>query len=173
MISIICTTDRTDSNSLKLSQVYEQKLTNLGKACQILDLQTVPAQWIQDSSYGDNIPEFDELLEKYIRSVTKLIFVTPEYNGSFPGYVKFFMDACNYGDFAHKKVALVGLASGRSGNVRGLDHLTGIFHYLDTEVYKKKVYLSQVHLLLPQDRALTDEDCLNEIENQLKGFLEF
>lgn len=173
MISIICTTDRLDSNSLKLSQVYAQMLSKTGEACQILDLRTIPAQWIQDSSYGPNIPEFDELVEKYIRSVTKLIFVAPEYNGSFPGYVKFFMDACDYGDFAHKKVALVGLASGRSGNVRGLDHLTGIFHYLDTEVYKKKVYLSQVHLLLPKDGTLTDEACLNEIGNQLKGFIEF
>jgi chromate reductase len=173
MISIICTTDRTDSNSLKLSQVYEQKLTEMGEACQILDLRTVPAQWIQDSSYGDSTPEFDELAEKYLRSVSKLIFVTPEYNGSFPGYVKFFMDACDYGDFAHKKVALVGLASGRSGNVRGLDHLTGIFHYLDTDVYKKKIYLSEVHLLMPQDGTLTNEICLKEIEGQLNGFLEF
>lgn len=173
MISIICTTDRTDSNSLRLSQIYERELTKLGQKCQILDLRTVPAQWIQDSSYGTSIPEFDELVEKYIRSVTKLIFVTPEYNGSFPGYIKFFMDACDYGDFAHKKVALVGLASGRSGNVRGLDHLTGIFHYLDTEVYKKKVYLSQVHALLPKDGTLTDQTCLKEIETQLKGFIEF
>ncbi|MFT7153186.1 MAG: chromate reductase [Alteromonas macleodii] len=173
MISIICTTNRTDSNSLKLSQVYEQQLTDIGETCQILDLRTVPAQWIQDSSYGDNIPEFDELTEKYIRSVSKLIFVTPEYNGSFPGYIKFFMDACNYGDFAHKKVALVGLASGRSGNLRGLDHLTGIFHYLDTDVYKKKIYLSEVHLLMPQDGTLTNEICLKEIEGQLNGFLEF
>ncbi len=173
MISIICTTDRADSNSMKLSKVYERKLVEMGEACQILDLQSVPAQWIQDSAYGSNIPEFEALVEKYIRSVTKLIFVTPEYNGSFPGYVKFFMDACDYGDFAHKKVALVGLASGRSGNVRGLDHLTGIFHYLDTEVYKKKVYLSQVHLLLQTDGTLTDEATLKEIGNQLKGFIEF
>lgn len=173
MITIICTTDRTDSNSMKLSKVYEQKLVEMGEPCQILELQHVPAQWIQDSAYGTNIPEFDELVQKYIRSVNKLIFVTPEYNGSFPGFVKFFMDACDYGDFAHKKVALVGLASGRSGNVRGLDHLTGIFHYLDTEVYKKKVYLSQVHTLLPKDGTLTDEACLKEIDNQLKGFIEF
>jgi NAD(P)H-dependent FMN reductase len=173
MISIICTTNRTDSNSLKLSQVYEQKLTEMGEACQILDLRTIPAQWIQDSSYGENIPEFEETVKKYIRSIPKLIFITPEYNGSFPGYVKFFMDACDYGDFAHKKLALVGLASGRSGNLRGLDHLTGIFHYLDTDVYKKKIYLSEVHLLMPQDGTLTNEICLKEIEGQLNGFLEF
>lgn len=173
MISIICTTDRIDSNSMKLSRVYEQKLLGMGEPCQILDLQSVPAQWIQGSAYGTNIPEFEQLVEKYIRSINKLIFVTPEYNGSFPGYIKFFMDACDYGDLAHKKVALVGLASGRSGNVRGLDHLTGIFHYLDTEVYKKKVYLSQVHLLMPKDGTLTDEIYLKEIENQLNGFLEF
>lgn len=173
MITIICTTNRTDSNSLKLSHIYEQKLRAMQQECQVLNLQHVPAQWIQDSSYGDNTKAFDDVVSAYIRAAEKLIFITPEYNGSFPGYIKFFMDACDYGDFAHKKVALVGLASGRSGNVRGLDHLTGILHYLDSEVYKKKVYLSQVHNLLPKGGELTDTPTLSEIENQLKGFVNY
>ena len=173
MISIICTTDREDSNSLKVSQLYLKQLEAKGQTCQLLDLRSVPAQWIQDSSYGSNIPEFDELVQKFIRKADKLVFITPEYNGSFPGYVKYFMDACDYGDFGGKKVALVGLASGRSGNVRGLDHLTGILHYIDAQVFKKKVYISQINALLPQNGELTDSLTLKEIDAQLEGFVTF
>ncbi|MFC2175778.1 NADPH-dependent FMN reductase [Bacteroidota bacterium] len=173
MISIICTTNRTDSNSLKLSELYKRKIEELDEPCQILDLRTVPAHWIEDSNYGNNTPEFDALTEKYIRSVGKLIFITPEYNGSFPGYVKFFMDACNWGDFSGKRVALTGLATGRSGNLRGLDHLTGILHYLGSEVYSKKVCISQVNQSINKDGALNDAQAEKEIEEQLKGFINF
>jgi len=173
MITIICTTDRTDSNSMKLSKLYKRELEEMNESCQILDLRSVPAQWIQDSSYGTNTPEFENLAEQYIRSVNKLIFITPEYNGSFPGYVKFFMDACDWGDFGGKRVALTGLATGRSGNVRGLDHLTGILHYVGSEVYCKKVYVSQVNQSISKEGELINEQVAGEIDAQLKGFVTF
>lgn len=173
MISIICTTDRTDSNSIKISQVYKSKLDEMGEISQIFDLGSVPAQLIQQSSYVENTPEFDKLSEKYIRGAERLIFITPEYNGSFPGYLKFFMDACDHKDFVGRKVALMGLASGRSGNVRGLDHLTGILHYLGAEVYSSKVYLSQIGHFMTTEGELDIPFAEAEIEAQLKGFVTF
>ncbi|MDP6909228.1 MAG: NAD(P)H-dependent oxidoreductase [Flavobacteriales bacterium] len=173
MITIVCTTNRPESNSMKLSKIYARMLGDIGQECQILDMKAVQSNWILDSSYGPNTTEFDEIVGKYIRSVTKLIFITPEYNGSYPGYVKYFMDACDWGDFNGKKIALTGLATGRSGNLRGLDHFTGLFHFLGSEVYSKKVYLSQVNHALSDQGELTNEITLKEIEAQLKGFVTF
>lgn len=173
MITIICTTNRPDSNSLKISELYEKALSANGETCQILDLRKVKTQWIQDSHFTDNVPEFDEVVETFIRSVNKLVFIVPEYNGGFPGYLKFFMDACDYGDWNGKKVAMLGLATGRGGNLRGVDHLTGILHYLGSEVYSKKVYLSQVNQLLTENGALANEMVSNEIDAQIKGFITF
>ena len=173
MITIVCTTNRPDSNTRKVAQMYHDTLNDLGEDSQVLDLKEVEAAWIQGSNYGDNVPEFEEVVNKFVRHTDKFIFVTPEYNGSFPGYVKFFMDACDYGDWANKKVALMGLASGRAGNVRGLDHLTGIFHYLGSEVYSKKVYLSQINQSLSEDGTIQNDILCKEIEAQLKGFVTF
>ncbi|MFM1876747.1 MAG: hypothetical protein RL266_2484 [Bacteroidota bacterium] len=173
MITIICTTNRPDSNTRKVAQLYFDILVSLGQPCQILDLKEVEASWIQDSNYGKNVPEFEAVVKRYIREVHKLIFVTPEYNGGFPGYLKFFMDACDQFDWAGKKVALMGLASGRGGNVRGLDHLTGILHYLGSEVYSKKVYLSQVNQTISKEGEIVSSVLEAEIERQLKGFLSF
>lgn len=173
MITIIGTTNRPDSNTSKVADIYLKHLTGLGQDAQVLDLKNVEAQWIQDSNYGMNSPEFEEVVSKFIRGASKLIFVVPEYNGGFPGYLKFFMDACDYGDFKGKKVALMGLASGRSGNVRGLDHLTGILHYLGSEVYSKKVYLSQVNHSLTPEGELVNEVLDREMSLQLSGFLSF
>jgi NAD(P)H-dependent FMN reductase len=173
MITIICTTNRPDSNTRKVAQIYAEVLGVLGQSCQILDLKDVEASWIQSSNYGENVTEFEEVVSKYVNRVSKFVFITPEYNGSFPGYLKFFMDACNYGDWANKKVALMGLASGRAGNVRGLDHLTGILHYLGSEVYSKKVYLSQISQSLSEDGQIRNGLLSKEIETQMKGFVNF
>ena len=173
MITIVCTTNRPDSNTRKVAQMYFDMLKQLGEAAQVLDLNLVEASWIQDSNYGENVPEFEQVVDQFVRKTQKFIFVTPEYNGSFPGYLKFFMDACNYGDWTNKKIALMGLASGRAGNVRGLDHLTGIFHYLGSEVYSKKVYLSQINQSLSEEGVIHNDLLAKEIEAQLKGFVTF
>ncbi|MBL4586267.1 MAG: NAD(P)H-dependent oxidoreductase [Flavobacteriales bacterium] len=173
MISIICTTDRPESNSHKLCRIYENLLSSLGQECQILDMRQVDPKWIQESSFGENSSEFEAVVSRYIRSAEKLIFITPEYNGTFPGYVKYFMDACDYGDFNGKKAALMGLATGRGGNMRGLDHLTGILHYLGCEVYSKKVCVSQVNTCLNKEGELISEAVQNEISAQLSGFVTF
>jgi NAD(P)H-dependent FMN reductase len=173
MITVISSTNRPDSNTSKVGKMYQFVLTSMGKEAKILDLQDVESQWIQESKYRTNSPEFEAIVSNYIRPVSQLIFVVPEYNGSFPGYLKYFMDACDQHDFRGKKVALMGLASGRSGNVRGLDHLTGILHYLGAEVYSGKVYLSLVNHSLTETGELVNDVLQSEIESQLKGFVTF
>ncbi len=173
MITIVCTTNRPDSNTRKVAQLYHDALKALNVESQVLDLKEVDAAWIQASNYGTNAPELEQVVAQFIRPIDKLIFITPEYNGSFPGYLKFFMDACDHGDWSGKTIALMGLASGRAGNVRGLDHLTGIVHYLGSEVYSKKVYLSQINQSLTADGQIVNEALNHEIELQLKGFVNF
>ena len=173
MTTVICTTDRSGSNTRKVAHLYMTQLVSLGEQSQLLDMVDVKLDWIERSSYGTNCPEFEAVLARYIRSVDKIIVIVPEYNGSFPGLFKFFMDACDLQSFSQKKIALMGLAAGRSGNVRGLDHLTGIFHYLGAEVYSKKVYLSLANHSLTASGELVNEVLEKEIGAQIEGFLSF
>jgi len=173
MITIVCATNRPGSNSLKVASIYARLFQEAGTEAQVLNLEEVNPRWIADSSYAANTMEMDRIVEQYIRVADKLVLVVPEYNGSFPGILKFFIDGCNHGDWANKKIALVGLTTGRSGNLRGLDHLTGIFHYLGSSIYWRKVYLSQVAQMLDSEGTLTDETALKELNNQMSGFLAF
>lgn len=173
MITIVCGTNRPGSNSLKVASGYARLLQEAGVEAQVLNLEEINPRWIAESSYAANTMEMDCIVQQYISAVDKLVLVVPEYNGSFPGILKFFIDGCNHGDWADKKIALVGLTTGRSGNVRGLDHLTGIFHYLGSSIYWKKVYLSQVAQMLDSIGTLTDETTVKELNLQIKGFLSF
>ena len=173
MITVICTTNRPNSNTMKVALEYTRLLQHSGADAQVMDIGDVKPQWIQDSSFGASTPEMEAIVSKYVRKANKLVFIVPEYNGSFPGIIKYFMDACDHGEWANKKVAMVGVASGRSGNLRGLDQLTGIFHYLGSAVFWKKVYISQVGQTMDTAGTLTDEVALRELNQQINGFLSY
>lgn len=84
------------------------------------------------------------------------IIVTPEYNGSFSGAIKLFIDALSvrkYADtFKGKKVALVGVAAGRAGNLRGMEHLTGLLNYLGMTVYPNKLPISSIEKVVEGEK---------------------
>ncbi len=173
MITVICGTNRPNSNSMKVAQNYAQMLQRSGADTQILNLLDVSALWIEQNSFSSTSPKMDAIIRQYIQKTNKLVLVVPEYNGSFPGIMKYFIDGCTHGDWAEKKIALVGVASGRSGNLRGLDHLTGIFHYLGSSVFWRKVYISQISNYLNSDGELTNDAALKEIQKQIDGFLAY
>ena len=86
---------------------------------------------------------------------------------------KAFIDCIGNDGIKEKKVALVGVSSGRAGNLRGLDHLSALFHHLRAEVYSSKPKLSVVHKLFNEQNVLDDSDTLKLIQNQINGFLTF
>ncbi len=136
-----------------------------------MNLGNIPVHWLADSAYGNNVPGLDAILNRYIRPTQRLVIVAPEYNGSFPGVLKYLIDACDHGDWAGKTIALVGLGSGRGGNLRGVDHLTGIFHYLRSEVLSRKVYLSQILQRMDTDGNISDPLAITELTEQAKALI--
>jgi chromate reductase, NAD(P)H dehydrogenase (quinone) len=172
-VTVICGTDRADSNSLKVSKTVTDILRNEGAEAELLNLGEVNPQWLAESAYGNNVPELDAILNRYLRHTQKLVIVAPEYNGSFPGILKYLIDASNHGDWAGKTIALVGLGSGRGGNLRGVDHLTGIFHYLRSEVLSRKVYLSQILQRMDTEGNISDPLAITELTEQAKALIRF
>ncbi|GIS04498.1 MAG: hypothetical protein CM15mP107_1180 [Bacteroidota bacterium] len=57
--------------------------------------------------------------------------------------------------------------------MRGLDHLSALFHHLRAEVYSSKPKLSLIHKLFNDDDVLDDSESLKLIKNQIDGFLIF
>ncbi|MFM2393370.1 MAG: hypothetical protein RLZZ546_1352 [Bacteroidota bacterium] len=88
------------------------------------------------------------------------IIISPEYNGSFPGVLKFFIDALSSRkyDFVFKKknIGLIGTSDGRDGNLRGMDHLTSFLNYLKITVYHNKLPISSLSNLIKNDELTQD-----------------
>ncbi len=74
--------------------------------------------------------------------------------------------------FKGKKAALVGIADGRAGNLRGMDHLTGILHHVGTTVMPATLPISSLKTLLTPEGKINDIT-LKAMEAHVIQFLEF
>lgn len=173
MITVISGTNRPNNQSIKLARLCQQLFEEMNESCQILDLQSLPTDFLYSASYGKTHPVFEKIVETHIKPCQKFVFIIPEYNGSFPGVLKSFVDCVSPEFWHHKRATLIGLSAGRAGNLRGLDHFTGVLHYLQVEVFSKKQKLSQFHTLLNNEQEVGDEIALESVKSQLKRFLEF
>ncbi|MEZ2337521.1 NADPH-dependent FMN reductase [Mucilaginibacter sp. RCC_168] len=173
MVTIISSTNRPGSHTLRLAQYYQQKLSEKGVEAGIFSLSDLPANVIQTDLYGKRSPEFLPI-QDLINRTDKFIFIIPEYNGSFPGVLKVFMDACDFpGTFYDKKAALVGLSSGKYGNIRGIDHFTGVCHYMHLNIMSLKIHISSINKEMDKEGNLLNADTLKFTNEQIDKFIKF
>src|SRR5690349_4799234 len=123
-IVVLSCTNRPNSNTLKVSKIYEQILKKKNIQTLLLDFCDLPHDLAFSESFGQRSNNYSALISKYVSSCRKFIFVVPEYNGSFPGILKTFLDSISPREWSDKDVCLVGIADGRAGNLRGMEHLT-------------------------------------------------
>lgn len=173
MTTIISGTNRKGSKTLMLARFYQKLFRERGCETPLLSLTDLPSTIIATDLYGLRSKEFQPFQDMVDHS-DKFVFIIPEYNGSFPGVLKTFIDCCKYpGSFTGKKAALVGVSSGRYGNIRGVDHFTGICNYIGLEVMPMKIHISHITHELDVHGDLMQEDTLGFVKQQVEKFIEF
>jgi chromate reductase, NAD(P)H dehydrogenase (quinone) len=173
MITIISSTNREASSTLKLSLYYQNRLQEKGIRAGLLSLTQLPPNLIETDLYGKRSDAF-EPIQKIIAQTQKFLFVIPEYNGSFPGVLKVFIDACSLPEsFYEKKAALVGLSSGKYGNIRGIDHFTGICNYMHLHVMPLKIHIASINKEFDENDNLFKKDTLQFTDEQIVKFIKF
>ncbi|MEP5611023.1 MAG: NAD(P)H-dependent oxidoreductase [Cyclobacteriaceae bacterium] len=174
MITIVCGTNRKDSITLKVVSFYEKILKSKGQQTSIINLEDLPADFTKSALYenvGKN-PAFNKFQEQ-VDTCEKFVFIIPEYNGSFPGVLKAFIDGMRFpGTFEGKKCSLVGLSAGTQGAALAMSHLTDIFNYLGMNVLANKPRLPLLDSKMNGDRIIDPEyvQLLEEQAEQLIGF---
>ena len=166
MYTIISGTNRPNSNTLKIAKEYRKLLHKTGQEAHLLSLE------------GLNVLEsnavFHEIERELLIPVPKFIFISPEYNGSIPGVLKAMFDISDIErSWWNKKALMTGVSTGRAGNLRGMEHLTGILNYMKVTVHHNKLPISLVNTLLNADGEITDTRTLDSINRQLEEFIIF
>ncbi|MBC7902316.1 MAG: NAD(P)H-dependent oxidoreductase [Gemmatimonadaceae bacterium] len=166
MITIISGTNRSNSNTEKIAKQYRDMLKEKGIESNYFSLEHLDVQ--------RRNPAIEQLENEILIPSNKFIFVAPEYNGSIPGVLKSLIDNTDIKKtWWGKKALLVGVSTGRAGNLRGMEHLTGILHYVKVVVHPNKLPISMVDKLLNGSGPVTDQGTLDAISSQLDEFIEF
>lgn len=169
-IAVISSSNRPDNLSRVIADHYCALLQSMGEQPEIWDMQDMPWDAGFANGMGERSPAFQPFQDK-LYATDHLVFIVPEYNGSIPGILKVYIDATDYpGSFDRKKAAMVGIASGREGNVRGLVHLRDILTFLNAEVLSDEVHISRVHRKLV-DGELQDADTVAALQAHAGAFL--
>lgn len=173
MTTIIAGTNRENSYTLRLAKIYQKLFLEQEIEAEILSLTSLPPAFISTDLYGKRSSEF-QVIQDRVSATTKFVFIAPEYNGSFPGILKTFMDACAYpSSFYDKRAALVGLSDGKYGNIRGIDHLTGICHYMGLHVLPLRIHITSCKTEFDPAGNLFRDDTIRFVKQQVGQFAGF
>lgn len=170
-LTIISGTNRQDNLSLLVARRCQDLLAELGIASELLSLDRLPQglafSYLDDPRQG----EFAWIQELVDRS-THFLFVVPEYNGSIPGILKLFIDACDYPDsFRGKSAAMVGIAAGARGNEVGMGHLRDVLVFCGMEVWQQTLSLGRIRQKLEQGGGFRDGSVEEELVGMLRGWI--
>ena len=164
--TIISGTNRKISKTLQVAKQYQQIFQQKGIDAGLLSLEN----W----TYLERTAAYEKLEQEILVPTTRFVFIAPEYNGSIPGILKVMIDISEYRSVWNgKKALLTGVSTGRAGNLRGMEHLTGILHYLDVVVYPNKLPISTVDKLLGPNGGIIDKATIEAIDKQINGFIKF
>jgi chromate reductase, NAD(P)H dehydrogenase (quinone) len=173
MIALIVGTNRPGSNSRKVAAQVEECYRELKVPVRVLDLAQLPSEIFSPASYAEKPKSFQPFAETVLQAAG-LHVVTPEYNGSLPGVLKYFIDMLKFPEsFEQKPVCFTGLAAGIWGALRPVEQLQAIFGYRNAHIFPVRVFLPQIHNLLDASGKLKDAELLARLRAQSEGFAGF
>lgn len=174
MINIVIGTNRKHSLSARVAHIYQQMLHEKQAECRLISLRDLPDDFTASALYENNgrNAQFNRLREAF-KDCDKYVFVIPEYNGSYPGVLKTFIDGMDYpSGLQEKKCALVGISSGVQGASVALSHFTDVLHYLGLHVLGLQVKMGEIHRYLKENQ-LTHEIFEKMLRTQADQLIRF
>lgn len=174
MITIISGTNNINSYTRIISQLYHEELNKHTQDVLSFSLEEMDGLTLHNCIYNSADANIKLMEEKYFAKSDKLLFVIPEYNGSYPGILKLLFDAMDVKKYLYgKKAGIVGVATGRAGNLRGIDHLTSIMQHMNINVLPRILPISSVKKELNELNQLSNEGTVAVFKRHVEEFWKF
>jgi len=172
-ILVISGTNRPDANAMKIARILEGHYHAAKVKAEILSLTELPAEVFQGGAYATKPPGMVAIQQRVL-AASGLHIVTPEYNGSFPGVLKYFIDMLKFPEsFERKPVAFVGEAAGTWGGLRSVEQLQLIFGYRNAHIFPERVFIPGIGQQLDASGKLIDASLNDRLKGQCVNFAMF
>lgn len=172
-ITIISATDRPGAWALTISNYLKPKYEELGATVNVVSLQDFPITAVAGGKYGKDIPEINAFRDPILES-DALLFVIPEYNGSYPGILKLFVDYLPFpGAFLGTPIAFIGESKGGFGGMRAVEQFQMVVNYRNGLQFPERVFIPKVHEEFDKENGLIDDFKRQLLESQTENFVKF
>jgi chromate reductase, NAD(P)H dehydrogenase (quinone) len=173
MITLIVGTNRPGSRARAVSKHVEEIYRALGVELRVIDLKDLPPEIFDPKSY-EEVPASFAPFQEAVTNAHGLVIVTPEYNGSMPGILKYFIDMLDFPvSFEHRPVCFIGVAKGMWGALRPIEQLQQIFGYRNGYNYPERVFMPGIAELLDDQERLKDQKLIDRLRKQAEGYVDF
>ena len=166
MYTIISATNRIGSHTEKVAKQYQKILKEKSIDAKLFSLKNL--------NVLERNVDFLKAENEFLFSSQKFIFIMPEYNGTFPGVLKAMIDISDVKKaWWNKKALLVGVSTGRAGNLRGMDQITASLNHMKMIVHYNKLPISVIDKVMNEDGTIINKSTLQAIELQVDEFINF
>lgn len=171
-IVVVCGTNREGALSRLLAQEAAETYRRLGQDVDLLDMAELPVEAMLPTAYKRPSAELTALVNRFMTS-DAAVFVIPEYNGSYPGILKLFIDMLPYpASFENRPCAFIGLAAGQFKSLRAVEHFQQVAAYRHAYIYPRRLFIGDSFQQFI-DGKLKDDELTTRLADQAAGFLKF
>lgn len=172
-LKIISSTDRPGSVSLSVSNYVKSLYEKEGVFAEVISLEDFPIQDVAGGKYGKNIDSVNAFREPILKA-DALLFVIPEYNGSFPGILKLFIDYLPFPQaFVKMPMAFIGVAAGAFGGLRAVEQFQQVVNYRNAIQFPERVFIQRVNAIFDPLQGLFNELQQQLLLDQTRGFITY
>lgn len=172
-LKIVSSTDRPNSNALRVSEYVKTLYLKEGADVEVISLEDFPLEEVVGGRYGKTLPNVEKFIEP-ILTADGLIFVIPEYNGSFPGILKIFVDYLPFPKaFEKLPMAFIGESAGAFGAMRSVEQFQMIANYRNALQFPERVFISRVKTEFSIEKGLSDPLKQKLLESQVTNFVKY
>lgn len=139
------------------------------------DTTTIDGTTLDLAFPGEPETEDAKALKKTILESDAVVFATPEYHGTFSAYAKLIIENLGYPSvLSGKPLALLGVASGRIGAIKSLEHMRSTCAHIGAIVMPGAISIAGIHRAFDEEDNCTDprtKEALGILAENLVEFL--
>jgi azobenzene reductase len=169
-VSILSGSIRAGRQSHKLAGYLETLLMSKGVATNIIDLSIypLPVMGSAENDHTENISRVGSLLNES----DALIFVSPEYHGSFPGVLKNALDHF-WKEYNKKPIGVATASSGKMGGINASSQLQQVILSLGAYALPLKLLVPEIQLAFAESLEPTSPSLVSSANKFVDEFLWF
>jgi len=171
-IVVVCGTNREGALSRCLAEEAAETYRRKEHSVDLLDMNEMPVEILQGTAYKERPASVAALVNRFLKA-DGAVFVIPEYNGSYPGILKLFVDMLPYPEgFESRPCAFLGLAAGQFKSLRAVEHFQQVAGYRNAYNFPRRIFIGDSFKQFV-DGKLADDALSKRLDEQAEGFLSF